>query len=358
MIMAYFFIKGAQNGSGQTHRSRRLWAFITDGMSLGFVLILVLAVVLNQCVWLPAETTLAMRPNVPLESYEHTRPSGFGALTNEELFCVPAVSYSDFVEYLHDDPETPTQGRYPSMIVFYISILRMGTPLIMIWAYGLAKGAGWTAKLLRWRPLVSLSPLTYHLYLLHVPIARYYWFATRPSTYGNPPFWFGEEGLPYPFPIQWWEVLILIVLCLIVALGIERWITPHLQTHTVRFGLLICKHIVQAMRFLLRFLSCGRYQENGEEQEMVGALEDVSTLSILEEKISALTGAMVTASSELDSLGLDSLGATALLSTIKSATPKASRLTVYDLYGLKTVGDLVSFIDNGCKPIERNEEQA
>ena len=91
---------------------------------------------------------------------------------------------------------------------------------------------------------------------------------------------------------------------------------------------------------------------------MVGALEDVSTLSILEEKISALTGAMVTASSELDSLGLDSLGATALLSTIKSATPKASRLTVYDLYGLKTVGDLVSFIDNGCKPIERNEEQA
>ncbi len=78
---------------------------------------------------------------------------------------------------------------------------------------------------------------------------------------------------------------------------------------------------------------------------------------ILEEKISALTGAVVTASSELDSLGLDSLGATALLTTIRSATPRASRLTVYDLYGLKTVGDLVTFIDNGCRPLETDEEQ-
>lgn len=356
MIMAYFFIEGAKNENGRSEKSRQVWAFITDGMSLGFVLILVLAAVLNQCIWLPADTTLAMRPDTPLESY-YTKPNGFGALTNEELFCVPKVSYSEFLKYLHDDPETPTFGRYPSMTVNFVSILRMGTPLIMLWAYGLAKGFGWTAKLLRWRPLVALSPLTYHLYLLHVPIARYYWFLTRPSTYNNPPFWFGEEGLPYPFPVQWWEVLILVVICLAVALGIERYITPHLQTHTVRLGIFVCEKIVQVARALLHFLSCGKYQESEEDKENVG-IENVSTLSILEEKISALTGAMVTVSSELDSLGLDSLGATALLSTIKSATPKASRLTVYDLYGLKTVGDLVRFIDNSCEPVERDEEQA
>ena len=45
------------------------------------------------------------------------------------------------------------------------------------------------------------------------------------------------------------------------------------------------------------------------------------------------------------------------MTTIRSATPKASRLTVYDLYGLKTVGDLVTFIDNGCRPLETDEEQ-
>ena len=355
--MAYFFITSAHNGNNHTEKSRQLWAFITDGMSLAFVLILALAVAFNRCIWLPAETTLAMRPDVALESYE-TKPNGFGALTNEELFCVPSVSYSEFLKYLHDDPETPTSGRYPSMIVNFISILRMGTPLIMIWAYGLAQGFGWTAKLLRWRPLVALSPLTYHLYLFHVPIARYYWFVTRPSTYNNPPFWFGEEGLPYPFPVQWWEVLILIALCLAVALVVERYITPYLQTHTVRLGLFICEKIAQIARCLLYFFSCGRYQKRNEDKETVDEIENVSTLRILEEKISALTGARVTESSELDSLGLDSLGATALLSTIKSATPKAAHLTVYDLYGLKTVGDLVRFLDNGCKPIEPDEEQA
>jgi len=356
MIMAYFFIRGSQQGHGRAEKARLPWGFITDAMSLSFVIILVLAVTLNQCIWLPASTTATMRPGVPLESYD-SRPNGFGALTSDPLYCVPHVTYSEFLEYLHDNPETPTSGRYPSMIVNFISILRMGTPLVMIWAYGLAKGFGWTAKLLQWRPLVKLSPLTYHLYLLHVPIARYYWLVTRPSTYKDPPFWFGEEGM-YPFPVQWWEVLIIISLCLFVALGIERFITPYLQTHTVRLGLFTCEKIAITASALLRVLSCGRYQ-GGSDKNNEDAIshDNVSTQIILEEKISALTGAVVTASSELDSLGLDSLGATALLTTIRSATPKASRLTVYDLYGLKTVGDLVTFIDNGCRPLETDEEQ-
>ena len=162
----------------------------------------------------------------------------------------------------------------------------------------------------------------------------------------------------YPFPVQWWEVIIIISLCLVVALGIERFITPYLQTHTVRLGLFTCEKIALTTSALLRVLSCGRYQ-GGSDKNNEDAIshDNISTQIILEEKISALTGAVVTASSELDSLGLDSLGATALLTTIRSATPRASRLTVYDLYGLKTVGDLVTFIDNGCRPLETDEEQ-
>ena len=53
----------------------------------------------------------------------------------------------------------------------------------------------------------------------------------------------------------------------------------------------------------------------------------------------------VTRSTNLGDLGLDSLGTTALMGTLRVSIPPARKLTMSQLTGMETIGDLVDALD-------------
>ena len=352
MLCAYSFSRSHQKmqrrSASEMKKAARVWAVITDGTSTILLVICVL-VSLSDCVWLPQSTVSVMRPGdivsasavsvwsraPPSLSFE--RRQGYGQLTENTLVQVCQVTYDEFVTHMHDSPLTPTNGRFPTTLGLYIGRLRMGTPLAMLWIYGLAQGHGVTAKLMSLQPLLWISPFTYHLYLLHVPVARFYWLVTRKDSLSIRQFWYPSTP-SYPIPIMWWEVIVLICICLILGVAIEQFITPVLQPHTVRWGNWICEKISVFFQPAESSTDESRFEKHN-----VSSTED-----LIKDKVKGLTGASsVTRDTKLSDLGLDSLGTTALLSIIRSATPLAEKLTVEALVELETFGELVDFIVGG-----------
>lgn len=359
MICAYFFIRSQREEStgaaaaSQRKKAARRWAIITDIMSVVLLVLCVLVVTLSDCLWLPETTASAMRSDQPPSEVTlwsrmppkaiFERRQGHGQLTSDSLVKVCDVSYEEFVTYLHDSPITPTMGRFPTQVGLYVGRLRMGTPIAMLWIYGLAQGHGLTARIMRLTPLVRLSSLTYHLYLLHVPIARFYWLATRPDSLSSRQFWYSSAPL-YPFPIEWWEVIILIAICLILGAAIEHFLTPMIQPQTVRGGVWVCDKISSFFKpRTKRSVATASHEHVSSEN-----CEPVSTEDLIKAKVQGVTGVAITRDTNLRELGLDSLGTSALLSTIRSATPLAEKLSVHDLSNLETVGELVDYLENSA----------
>lgn len=336
MLAAYFFppavtrcrrrhISSVQNqsndetGPDDKIEGARLWGVLTDIMSIVLLLFEVAVITSPDCFCMVQETFLEMRPNEALPGE---------CLNDGETVYVGAcgVTYDEFVDYIHPDPnDALNNGRWLTAIGGILGFLRLGTPVVLLWIFGLSFGRGLTACIMRNKVMAALAPLAYPIYLLHGPIARYYWVATRGLEHQ---FWF-EKALLYPFPVQWYEFLLILGISLVLGLLIDRLLMPMLMPRTVKLGVKVCSAIIACCR-------CG-------EQRVVSA--EATTFEQVEAMVKGLTGAEVTRSTDLHHLGLDSLGATALLSTLRANVAAAKDLTIQQLAEFRTVGELVEFLD-------------
>lgn len=298
------------------------WGIVADVVSI--VLLLITFAVVNSpgCSMMTEETFKEMRPgeDIPDDQFEYDGKSFVRACD---------LTYDEFVDYAHPEPEDPNDGRLETDLGSLLGFIRLGTPLVLLWLYALAFDRGLTARFLQIKPLQMLSPLTYPVYLLHVPVSRYYWLATRGA---DPEFWW-RRAAEYIIPVDWYEFFIILAISTLLGWFINKFLVPNLMPHTVKLGTDVCS-------FLSRRICMNQPSEHEE------ASSDDSTMMQVERMVKGLTGAAVSRSTLLNTIGLDSLGAAALLGTLRMHVPKAKKLTVQEVAKFKTVGDLVNHIDN------------
>jgi len=286
---------------------------------------------------------------------EQTRYS-YGTLANDGVeYKVCGITFHEF-KFLHDNGIV---ARFITPTALYIGILRLGTPLVLLWIYGLAHGQGVTAWLLSRRPFVMLSPYTYHLYLLHVPVSKYIWLLIYGSKFE---FWWPMVPA-YPIPVKWWVFFLIVFICLVLGWVIEEYLVKRVQPFTIQVGVSTCTWIA---KYVSRFYSGGSTltkntsQQDSETKSLLGIdLTNLSNLADLDNssdnqtnlsnaimcKIEGISGVPASRSTPLRDLGLDSLGGTALLSSLKYTIPEAKDLTMTDLTEeCNSVGDLVHFL--------------
>lgn len=294
----------------------QFWGLVTDTMSVCFLLLLVAVALAPNCLSVELDTFLEMRPNAV--EYEAENQG------DEVVVWACNVTWDEFVNFVHNDQENwETVGRWEVEITHAFWDYRLGTPLVMIWLYGLAFGRGITARIMKSRLLQFLAPLSYPIYLLHVPVARYYWLATRGFEAKQ---WWGMAG-DYPVPVGFHEMLLILGISAMLGYVIDRHLLLHVIPYTVNAGVFVCQSL----------------------SKCVGNSSNTSTAGTLifeqvQHVVKALLGIDVSHSSRLDSLGLDSLGSTAFLGALRASLPKAKRMSLQKLSVFDTVGDLVDFL--------------
>eukprot|EP00957_Ditylum_brightwellii_P084052 6390350-Ditylum_brightwellii.AAC.1 len=73
----------------------------------------------------------------------------YGTLANDGVeYRICHITFQEF-KFLHDNGII---GRFITTITIYIGILRLGTPIVLLWIYGLAHGQGITAWILSRKP--------------------------------------------------------------------------------------------------------------------------------------------------------------------------------------------------------------
>jgi peptidoglycan/LPS O-acetylase OafA/YrhL/acyl carrier protein len=309
--------------SASIFQKPQFWGVVTDTMSVFFLLILVAVAFSPNCL------------NVEVDMYKEMRPNdleyNIETFDDEELVWACNVTWDEYVHYVHGDEECwATFGRWEVEITHAFWDYRLGSPLVMIWLYGLAFGQGITANIMKSRLLQFLAPLSYPVYLLHIPIARYYWLATRGSEAKQ---WWSMTG-DYPVPVDFHEMLLIFGISILLGYLIDRYILPHVIPYTVNIGVFVCQNLSDWF---------------GIPSKMSSAGTGTSVYDQVQHVVKALSGVDVSQSSSLDSLGLDSLGATAFLGTLRASLPTAKRLSLQKLVAFETVGDLVDFLsENEC----------
>ena len=240
----------------------------------------------------------------------------------------------------------------------------------MLWIYALAHGYGITAWILSNKVFTTLSPYTYHLYLLHVPISKYVWLALRGTTFN---FWWPIVPA-YPVPLKWWEFFLTVTICLILGWFIEKYLVPKLQPYTMQWGVSICGQI---SNFFSKFASRVNKETipsvsqtlighslspsmNSETNSLLNSSVHNSKVDTKKEEVltrlEGIVGVKISTSTPFRDLGLDSLGGTALLNALKSAIPGTKHLTMDHLTEeYETVGDLVNFVCNNSDDLDRGD---
>lgn len=320
MIAGYAFTKHGPReqleGNGPTPilQRPRLWGILVDAVSLIFVLVEVLVVLSPNCAFVGVEDFETLRPEEDIPELEYE----YEGVSYVEM-C--DVSHEEFVEYVWFE-----DARLDTVWSSLLGWGRLATPLVFIWLFGLAYGHGWTARFFSMSAMQALAPFAYPLYLLHVPVLSFYWVATRGHEARE--WWSGVSAIPVP--IEWWEVFLVIAICLAVAWMLDYCIVRHMLPYTIQF-------YVRAYQWMLRkFCCCWMLPA---EALTYGNGNSIS--SQLQEMMQGLTGvAHVSRSNNLRSLGLDSLGTTALLGALRASVPAAKALTLRDLLDCETVGDL------------------
>lgn len=235
---------------------------------------------------------------------------------------------------MSDDEES--YGRYSSIPGLILADVRMAIPFVALWVYGLAIGHGITAWFFSLPFVIKhLAPLSYPLYLFHLPVAYYAFYITRGvSLSSQDAVWLKYQGMR-PANLAWYALFICIVISLALGWLYNRFLNSHLIPPTTR-----------AFRFVFRLFTCrcGNASVDVEGHDAGGAAQG-GTLALVQATIRKLSGADVTAQSRLDEIGLDSLGATALCGALRSSVPAAVKLRPVDIFGLTTIDDLVRAID-------------
>jgi len=297
------------------------WGVITDVMSVAFLLLLIAVGLSDDCTWVNLETYQDMRGEEAEYDEEDIE------MIDEET-CVWAcnVTWDEFENYIHANEESyAMKGRWTTEITEALWCYRYSSPIVMIWLYGLAFGHGFTARIMKTDLFQFLSSLSYPIYMIHVPIARYYWIATRGLE--GEDFW--ELGSDYPFPVAPQEVLTILIISGVLAYSLDHHVFPHVMPYTVRASMFVCETISAA---------CGFGASTSSMTMGNSVSEQVRHL------VKGVSGGQVSHSSRLDSLGLDSLGASALLGILRARMSSAERLSIQDLATLETVGDLVDLL--------------
>jgi len=283
------------------------------------------------------------RPGEPLpgDTFEYDGRMYVGAVCD--------LTYDEFVEYVHNEPYDLNNGRWITTFGSLVGFYRLGTPLVLLWLFGLAYGRGLTAWTMKSHVMQVLAPFAYPLYLLHLPISRLYWVATRGH---EAEFWW-DIASQYPVPVEWYELFVIIGICLLLAVVLDRFVVQYLSPYTIGFGIKVC-------RFLGRFCCCCCPDQPIEDANPDGgdSINQSPTLQQVERLVRGLTGTnQVDRSTQLKDLGLDSLGATALLGTLRAVVRNARSLTLAQLASCATVGDLVDLLEEDDSASTQHVEQ-
>ena len=301
------------------------WGYLTDFLSVSFLMLLVAVGLSRNCADVELETFEEMRPGEIIGDDDDQFEIEF--LDGEKYVWLCDITWEEYVDFVREDTESwVSLGRMESTIASAFWEYRIGSPLILLWLYGMAYGRGLTVRIMNSKILQALAPLSYTVYLLHIPIARYYWLATRGFVAEE---WWNKLG-DFPMPIALEEVLF--ILCASVALGyfIDRKVIPHVMPWTVKVGIKVC-NIVSCL------LGCSTTVER--------ANNGGSTMIQVKRLVKALSGLDVTRDSNLHDLGLDSLGATAFLGNLRASVRAANSLTLRQMNNFRNVGELVDYLD-------------
>jgi len=186
--------------------------------------------------------------------------------------------------------------------------IRLCTPVLCLWIYGLARGGGFTAYFLGSNIMVKyLSPAAYPMYLFHFPLGQYIVLIKRAMH---------AESQPLALlPMESWEFFCLAGLTTVLSVfAMQHLNGPATAVFERSFDLIYC----------CCCCICGPPKSPSEKQP---------TLLTIEEVISGLTGADVDGITILQEAGLDSFGASALVGRLKAAFP-GMRLSTSDIYQL------------------------
>ena len=348
MIAGYFFSRYAAIDTASTtvtttsfFWNKRFQGALTDILSLVFLILEILVVLSPDCLYIEENDFVQMRPGEDIPKDIIVDPEG----TTYVYAC--EITHDEYVEYFHSQSDSWYNGRWPTTIAMVFGWGRVGTPLVLLWLYAMAHGRGLTVRLFSTKLFQYLSPLAYPLYLLHLPIARYYWIATRGL---EAEFWW-PWAASYPVPVEWYETFIIIGISLLVGGFLDRFVVSFLSRYTVRFGVIVCRAVAR----LLCFCCCCCSRPDSVSSSSLRNLTDTassrggSNLEQIQKMVRRITGMeieQITRSTNLKDLGLDSLGTTALLGTLKaSSIPSAKKLTLKQLIDFETIGDLVDALD-------------
>ena len=331
MIAGYFFSRYAVDDAEDAtscFQNPRLQGVIADLLSLAFLSFEVIVALSPSCFYVEADDFLVMRPGEPL-------PSDTITIGEDEFVNTCDLTYDEFIEYVHENEMNLYNGRMFTEFGMIVGGGRAGTPLVLLWLYALAHGRGLTARFMNFAPLQWLAPLAYPLYLLHVSVARYYWVATRGLEAEH---WFADAS-GFPVPVEWYETFIIVAISLVLGFILDRTVVPFLTRYTVSFGVSVCRTVE-------RRICCCRKPANLSALATSSSSQFQSNLDRVEDLIKRMTGnSQISQSTGLRDLGLDSLGATALLGTLRASVPAARKLTLQQLVGFETVGDLVEALN-------------
>jgi peptidoglycan/LPS O-acetylase OafA/YrhL/acyl carrier protein len=328
MIVGYFFSRYAVNTAKDAttfFQNPRVQGVITDLLSILFLVFEVLTAMSSDCIYVKEKDFIeSMRPGE-----EVPEDSVYDANTTYVNAC--DVTYDEWEEYVGSEPDHFYYGRWPTPIAIVLGWGRGGTPLVLLWLYAMAHGHGITARLLNAKVFQWLSPLAYPLYLLHIPVGRYYWVATRGLQ--AEPFW----NMAY-IPVEWYETFIIIGISLCLGGILDRFVVSFLSRYTIWLGVKVCR--------LVSTCFCCSGCRNQMPSDTTGSWSNKTNLEHVQDMVERITGNQtVTRSTNLNDLGLDSLGATALLGTLRVSVPLARKLTLQQLIVFQTVGDLVDALE-------------
>ena len=341
MIAGYFFSRYAvetANDATTFFQNPRVQGVITDLLSILFLVFEVLTATSPDCVHVKEMDFIEMRPGEELPE-----DSIFDEYANTTYVYACDVTYDEWFEYVGSEPDHMYYGRWPTPYAIVLGWGRVGTPLVLLWLYAMAHGSGFTARLLNAKFFQVLSPLAYPLYLLHIPIARYYWLATRGLQ--AEAWWYDSH-----IPVEWYETFIIIAISLCLGSILDRFVVSFLSRYTVWLGVKICQKVSMC------FCCCSGYCHNPTSS---GAITQKTNLEHVKDMVERITGnSNVTRSTNLNDLGLDSLGATALLGTLRVSVPLARQLALKQLIMFQTVGDLVDALDTFQNHDDKEENRS
>ena len=314
------------------------WGNVSDVLSL---LLLILVVVVgwfsSDNLYVSLDTYEDMRPDEDYEDYEEDIVQ---LQPRDKLVSVVwayDVTMDEFDNFVRDDEESEVSvGRWENDIIYYTWVFRLGSPVAMLWLYGIAFGQCLTARVMKNKILQELAKLGYGIYMLHIPIAKYYWLLTR----GLAPQEFWKHNAEFPLPVEYYEFCFILVFSGFAAHILDSYAVPYVVPYTV-------KAWTFAMHLIEWWWNPSVFNKIETDNSVLGRVKNI---------VEGITGVEVSSSTKLDSMGLDSLGASAFLGLLRQQVPSTKTLSVSQVTTqFDTVGDLVSFLSGDNNLLQKTK---